>query len=437
MSPAPADAMKTAPRPDLFETMDVRRGPVHRPWWKRKLAWRVIGAVLLIALGVWAWRLTTPGVAQAARSSVLLGTVTRGPFVVQVQGSGTLVAADSRWVAAPASGIVAAKFVEPGQAVKAGTPLLRLSNPQVANAAQSALANVTAAKAHLLAQQQSQESQVLGQRAVVEALKVQIETAKIHLHADAQLVTQGIVSKFKYEQEKLTYGLQQQQLAFARQRLAKLRTGNAALLAAERAHVRQLEALAALNQQELARLTVRAPVAGQLEQIDTEIGEEVDQGKNLARVTDPSRLMARVQVSQYDAVQVQPGQQVVLDPRQQAIPGVVLRVDPKVQQGLVTVDVRLLRPLPMGRVGQSVDAAIRIARVPDTLSVPRPDDVRADSSASVFVLTPGADTAQRRSVKFGLGSVDRIQILAGAAPGDRLILSDTSAWAGDHALELR
>lgn len=435
MSPAP-DAMKAAPRPNLFETMDVRRGPVRRSWWKHKLAWALIGAVLLIVLAVWAWRLSTPRVAQVAFSSVLLGTVTRGPFVVQVQGSGALAAADSPWVAAPASGIVAEKFVEPGQAVKAGTPLLRLSNPQVANAAQSALANVTAAKAHLLAQQQSQESQVLEQRAVVEALKVQIETAKIHLHADAQLVTQGIVSKFKYEQEKLAYGLQQQQLAFARQRLAKLKTGNAALLAAERAHVQQLEALAALNQQELARLTVRAPVSGQLEQLDVETGEEVKQGMNLARVTDPSRLMARVEVSQYDAAEVQPGQPVVLDPRQQAIPGVVLRVDPQVRQGLVTVDVRLLRPLPMGRVGQSVDAAIRIARVPDTLSVSRPDDVRSHSSASVFVLAPGADIAQRRTVKFGLGSVDRIQILAGAAPGDRLILSATSAWAGDHALEL-
>ena len=374
--------------------------------------------------------------AQVARSQIWLGAVTRGPFVVQVQGSGTLVAADSRWVAAPASGIVAAKYVEPGQTVAAGTPLLRLSNPQVANAAQSALADAAAAKAHLLAQQQSQDSAVLQQRAEIEALKVQIETSKMHLHADAQLAAQGIVSKFKYEQEKLAYGLQQQQLAFAHERLAKLQTGNAALLAAERAHVQQLEALAALKQQELAQLTVRAPVPGQVEQLDAETGEEVAQGKNLARVTNPAHLMARIQVSQYDAARVQPGQAVLLDPRQQAIAGAVLRVDPKVLQGLVTVDVRLLKPMPQGRVGQSVDAAIRIAALADTRSVPRPANVHADSTAKVFVLAPGSNTARRLAVHFGLGSVDRIQVLTPLPPGTQLVLSDTAAYAGDHALEL-
>ena len=101
-------------RPDLFDTMDVRRAPEHKPWWKRRLTWALIAAGALIVLAVWAWQLTTPGVAQVARSEVWLGTVTRGPFVVQVQASGKLVPAESRWVAAPASGIVEHKYVEPG-----------------------------------------------------------------------------------------------------------------------------------------------------------------------------------------------------------------------------------------------------------------------------------------------------------------------------------
>ena len=106
--------MNDAPRPDLFETMDVRRAAAHKPWWRRRLSWALAGACALIALAVWAWQLTTPGVAQVARSEVWLGTVTRGPFVVQVQAAGKLVPAESRWVAAPASGIVEHKYVEPG-----------------------------------------------------------------------------------------------------------------------------------------------------------------------------------------------------------------------------------------------------------------------------------------------------------------------------------
>ena len=431
-----AAAMNREQRPDLFETMDVRRAAEHKPWWRRRLTWALAGAIALIVLAVWAWRLTTPGVAQVARSEVWLGTVTRGPFVVQVQAAGKLVPAESRWVAAPASGIVEVKYVEPGQTVALGAPLLKLSNPQVANAAQSAVASLAAAQANLLAQQQTQDSAVLAQRSSIEAMKVKVESAAMHLKADATLAAQGIVSKFTYEDEKLEFQLEQQQLAFERERLVKLQSGNAALLAAEREHVRQLKALADLKQQELAQLTVRAPVAGQVEQLDAETGQEVAQGKNLARVTNPAALMAQVQVSQYDAASVQPGLPVLIDPRQDKIPGRVLRVDPKVKDGLVTVDVRLLRQPPDGRVDQSVDAAIRIAELPDALSVPRPANVHANSTAAVFVLAPGASRALRQSVHFGLGSVDRIQVRSGLAPGEQLILSDTSAYAGDHAIEL-
>ena len=428
--------MNDAPRPDLFETMDVRRAAVARPWWRRRLTWALAGAIALIVLAVWAWQLTTPGVAQVARSEVWLGTVTRGPFVVQVQAAGKLVPAESRWVAAPASGIVEHKYVEPGQTVALGAPLLKLSNPQVANAAQGALAGYASAQANLLAQQQTQDSAVLAQRSSIEAMKVEVETAAMHLKADATLAAQGIVPKYTYEDEKLKFQLEQQQLAFERERLARLQSGNRALLAAEREHVRQLKALADLKQQELAQLTVRAPVAGQVEQLDAETGQEVAQGKNLARVTNPAALMAQVQVSQYDAASVQPGLPVRVDPRQANIPGRVLRVDPKVKDGLVTVDVRLLRQPADGRVDQSVDAAIRIAELPDALSVPRPANVHANSTAAVFVLAPGASRALRQSVRFGLGSVDRIQVRSGLALGEQLILSDTSAYAGDHAIEL-
>ena len=428
--------MNRETRPDLFETMDVRRAAVARPWWRRRLTWALAGAAALVVLAVWAWRLTTPGVAQVARSEVWLGTVTRGPFVVQVQAAGKLVPAESRWVAAPASGIVEVKYVEPGQTVARGVPLLKLSNPQVANAAQGALAGYASAQANLLAQQQTQDSAVLAQRSSIESMKVNVESAAMHLKADRTLAAQGIVPKFTYEDEKLRYQLQLQQLAFERERLARLQSGNRALLAAEREHVRQLKALADLKQQELAQLTVRAPVAGQVEQLDAETGQEVAQGKNLARVTNPAALMAQVQVSQYDAASVRPDQNVAIDPRSADLPGRVLRVDPKVKNGLVTVDVRLLRQPPDGRVDQSVDAAIRVAALPDALSVPRPASVHANATAQVFVLAPGASRALKRTVHFGLGSVDRIQVRSGLAPGEQVILSDTSAWAGDRAIQL-
>ncbi|EQD51951.1 conserved hypothetical protein, secreted, partial [mine drainage metagenome] len=109
--------------------MDVRRAAVARSWWRRRLTWAIAAGIALVVLAAWAWRLSTPGVAQVARSEVWLGTVTRGPFVVQVQASGKLVPAESRWVAAPASGIVEHKYVEPGQDGGAGRAVAETVQP--------------------------------------------------------------------------------------------------------------------------------------------------------------------------------------------------------------------------------------------------------------------------------------------------------------------
>jgi len=430
--------MSFEPKPDLFATMDVRRTQALRPRWKRHTPWGVAAAIALAGLIAWASHLTGAGVAEVARSDLYFGTVQRGTFDVRVLATGKLVPAQSRWIAAPAAGVVEGVWVEPGERVAKGDVLLELSNPQVANAAQSAAADLAAARADLVAKQQAEDRAVLNQQSTIESMRVNLESAAMHLKADRKLVGPGIVPMFKYTDEKLRYGLLQQQLQLQEQLLARLQSGNRALLRAEHERVHQQTALAALREAELRQLTVCAPVAGQVEEIDAEVGQQVAVGTNLARVTTPKTLMARLQVSQYDAGSVTPGLPVRIDTHDGVVAGRVLRVDPKVKNDLVAVDVRLTGAVPAGsRVDQSVDATIRIDQLRNVDYVARPADVRSGSTAQVFVLMPGGDRAEPRVVHFGVGSVDRIEVLAGLRPGERVLLSDTSAYAGDRVLELR
>jgi multidrug efflux pump subunit AcrA (membrane-fusion protein) len=430
--------MSSEPKSHLFETMDVRRTQVPRPIWKRYTVW---GGAAVLALGgliVWAWSLSGAGVAEVARSDLYFGTVKHGTFEVEVQASGELLPAQSELIAAPAAGVVERVLAAPGQYVVRGEALLELSDPHVVNAAQNAAAELAAARADLIAKQQSQDRAVLTQRVAIENMQVSVKMAAMHLKADAKLVGQGIVPRYTYVDERLRYGLLQQQLRLQEQLLARLQSGNRALLEAERARVHQQAALAVLREAERRQLTVRAPVAGQVEEINAEVGQDVAVGANLARVITPKMLMARLQVSQYDAGSITPGLPVRIDTHDGVVTGRVVRVDPRVEHGLVSVDVRLTARVPAGsRVHQSVDATIRVTQMRDVDYVARPADVNSDSTADVFVLTPGGDRAVRRAVHFGVGSVNRIQVLSGLRPGERVVLSDTSSYASDHALELR
>jgi HlyD family secretion protein len=118
-----------------------------------------------------------------------------------------------------------------------------------------------------------------------------------------------------------------------------------------------------------------------------------------------------------------------IDTRNGIIPGHVIRVDPAVENGTVTVDVALDAALPTGaRPDLSVDGTIELERLQDVLYVTRPVQGQPESLVSLFKVTEGGRAAARVQVKLGRGSVSSIEVQQGLQIGDQIILSDMSQW---------
>ena len=67
---------------------------------------------------------------------------------------------------------------------------------------------------------------------------------------------------------------------------------------------------------------------------------------------------------------------------------------------------------------------------------PRTDWNQPQSRVSLFKVDPGGIYASRVQVQLGRSSVDAIEIVDGLAEGDRVILSDMSAWDGVDRIRL-
>ena len=108
----------------------------------------------------------------------------------------------------------------------------------------------------------------------------------------------------------------------------------------------------------------------------------------------------------------------------------MVRVDPAVQNGTVTVDVALDGALPKGaRPDLTVDGTIELERLDDVLFVGRPAQGQAESLVGLFRLDEGGDRGARGcKVKLGRTSVNTVEIVEGLKAGDQVVLSDTSAW---------
>jgi HlyD family secretion protein len=142
-----------------------------------------------------------------------------------------------------------------------------------------------------------------------------------------------------------------------------------------------------------------------------------------------------VLIAEIQAKEIQLGQLAQIDTRsgkQGLVEGKVVRIDPSVQNGTITVDIGLDGALPPGaRPDLSVDGIIELERLDNVIHVGRPAFGQEGGAVDFFVLEPDGVHASRKRVQLGRSSVASVEVLGGLQPGDRVILSETSA-SGSH-----
>jgi len=416
--------------------MDVARPPRTRIERFRKAAYTAVIVVIVGAALFGATRLR-PAAPTVEASTLWPDTVKRGPMIRQVRGLGTLVPEDLRWVAAPSLARVERVIVRPGTTVAADTILLELSNPQLEQEAEESRLKLQGAEAALANLRIQLQADTLQQKAAVAAIESEYQKARMQADMNEALAKRQLVSELILRQSQLDA----EQLAIRRkladEQLAARADSGAAQLAVQQSTVDQARAMAGLKSRQLEELHVRAGIAGVLQTVAVDVGQQVAPGSNLARVANPGRLKAEVKIAETQAKDVLLGQRANIDTHNGIVAGRVVRIDPSVQSGTRTVDVGLDGPLPTGAVPDlSVDGTIELEHLEQVLFIGRPAFGQPQSQISLFKVDADGVYAKRVAVKLGRSSVDAIEVLDGLVEGDRVILSDMSAWDGVDRIRL-
>jgi len=400
---------------------------------KKRLIKRIVYTVILVsavtAISL-ALRNLKPAAPEVERATVWIDTVKRGPMVRKVRGLGTLVVVPEyiRWIPAVTQGRVERKMVQPGATVRPETVLLELSNPQLEQETLNAEWDWKAAEASFQDLKVRLESQHLNQQAEAARVESEYRQAVMRAEANENLAKLGLVPELNLKLEKVTAQKLANRIEIEKKRLDKDNESIKAQLDVQRARVEQLRAIYDLKKSQLEQLKVRAGMHGVLQIVPVEVGQQVAPGTNLARVADPTRLKAELKIAETQAKDIQIGQPASVDTRNGVIPGKVVRIDPAVQNGTVTVDAELIGELPRGaRPDLSVDGEIELERLEDVVYVGRPVQGQPGSLIGLFKLSADGREAERVQVRLGKSSVNTIEIVEGLKPGDQVILSDMSA----------
>jgi HlyD family secretion protein len=410
--------------------MDIARPEFKLQKRRRQIIVFGVGAVLVVAVSIGVMRLK-PAAPTVERGTVWTDVVKRGSMLRQVRGPGSLMPVQEavRQIPAETEATVVRIRVLPGTQVQADTVLLEMSNSQVEQAAIDAHLQLKAAEAEYQSLRVRLDSDLMTQKAGAATVNADYSQAQRQADTDKALYDLGVISGLAYKSSKGKADELTTRNDLEGQRLAINKKAIETQLAQQQAKVDQARTLGALKQKQQDALRVRAGISGVLVDLPMQVGQHVQPGTMLAKVVQPEHLMAALKIAETQARDVQFGEPASIDTHNGIISGTVMRVDPAVQNGTVTVDVKLTGELPKGaRPDLSVDGTIDLERLDNVIYVGRPAFGQENSTISLFKLDTDGREAIRVPVKVGRESVNSIQIFEGLHEGDTVILSDMSRW---------
>lgn len=365
----------------------------------------VVGAVL--AAGAW-------GVMQYLRPAVTVTEAVTGPLVQAFYSTGTVQPEREYPIRSNTAGTIEKVLVDKGSRVKQGQPLAVVVDPALIFTADKAKAELS----EKLQRADASTSPVLGEyESRLKGTKELLEIAQREVNRVTSLMQNSAGS--------------QNDLDRAMDRVKGLMIDSEATKAQREAKRLELDrevevARAAVNiaQWNVEQQTLKAPIDGVVLDRPTAIGTRVAVNDQIMRIADvvPASLVMRADVDEEDIAKVNVGQSVRMTLYSfagQVLNGKVRRIYDQADPSRRTFEVDVQFDAPNDKLlpGMTGELAFVMATKASTLVVP----AQALQGGSVFMVRD--NRLVKADVTIGLRSIERVEVLSGLQPGDRVLIS--------------
>lgn len=415
---------------EMTESMDK---PIARPkWWRSRRTLLAGCAGLAVAALVVTVAMAGFGARSAVRTpaaNLTIDTVRHDVFQDFVTLRARVVPRDIIYLDALEGGQVEQVFVQPGDLVVPGQPLLRFRNTalelEVLDREGRLVESITQLQTY---EKQLEDTRLTNEKAVA---RIQYDIVRLQRSAERRdaLLAKGYVSRDQHEavHDELAYnrGLLPLQLTANREQ-ETLRRRQTPQIQAELASLR--ESLI-ITRSKLESLVLRAPVAGRLTDMDLKVGEIRERGQRLGQITPDTGFKLQADIDQYYLERVRVGQQGQVEIAGRSSAFRVVRVDPQVKNSTFQIEMAFDQAPPSGLLpGQALEGRLTLGGDRKGLVLAAGPFLERSGGDWVMVLNDGGRRAERRRVRLGRRNAEQVEVLSGLTAGERVLTSDYTSF---------
>lgn len=381
-------------------------------------------AVAAILLFVLVRNLVAPGL-KTGRFRI--ASVERGPVMVVIQSSGTVVPTFEQVITAPFDTRVQQVLAEAGAELENGSPLLVLDNTEISATAQK-LTDQIALKSNQVEQFQiSLEKRTNDLKGEIDILALQIEYQEAKRQQQQTLHDKSVATVWDVKQANLTESISRLKLGQLKNNLKQEKSSIEKQIEGLRIEKRLLELELEQVNRKKQRSRVVSETSGSLTWIASEPGATVREGEVVARIAKLTHFRVEASFSQHHSAKIRIGMEAIIKIGDHQLSGTVTALPPAIQNSIQTVIIELQEPNhPALRQNLKADVYLVTQRKPNVLRLKKGPYATSSGTVPVFVIE--GNTATRKKVTLGLAGIDYYEVQSGLEEGETVVVSSTDEY---------
>ena len=396
------------------------------PWW--------LGALLGIFI---IYLIARPNnkTLRVDKDTLTVSSATRGEFNDYIRVSGRVQPMTTIQLSPQEGGIVQSILIEEGSKVRAGDPILVLSNDNLDLQILNAEAEL-AEKENILRNTQIQmEQQKLDVRQ--NELEYGTNVEKLHRAYEQQkaLYEDKLIAKEEYLKAKEDY-----ELAIKKYDLIRERSRQDSLYRGTQVD-RMEESLEnmLLNMHMIRKrkdnLIVKAPIDGELGLLDVVLGQSIASGTKIGQINSIGTYKVEAQIDEHYIDRVVSGLEATFERQGETFSTVIRKVYPEVRDGKFKADFKFDGEQPDNiRAGQTYYLNLQLGQPEEAVIIPRGTFYQKTGGKWIYVVSKDGNKAVKREIRIGRQNPQYYEVLEGLEPGEKVITSGYDTYGDSDVL---
>lgn len=369
--------------------------------------------------------------------TITISEVKSGLFNDYVRVTGQVLPMTTMQISPLETGVVKEIYIEEGAKVKAGDPILLLSNENLNLQILNAEADLAEKDNMLRNTLISMEQQKLTNQQDILQLEIDVRRYLRTYKSQKQLYADNLISKEDYLRAEEDYSLAKDRLNLVKHRAVQDSLYRSIEVKQMQESLDNMRLHMMMIRKRKDNLLVKAPINGELGLLDVVLGQSVAEGSKIGQINNLSSYKIEAQFDEHYIDRITTGLEADFERQNENFHAVIRKVYPEVRDGKFKADFKFSGEQPDNiRSGQTYYMNLQLGQPEKAILIPRGSFYQNTGGQWIYVISKNGKEAYKREIRIGRQNPQYYEVIDGLKPGDKVITSSYDNFGNNERLVL-